>query len=48
VVEILSIDGSMVNGLLHGGAIVRMSALDYEFYGWSSGPIALEDSKGFL
>jgi hypothetical protein len=48
VVKILSIEGSMLKGLLHGDAIFRMGALDNRFQGRFRCQILLEDPEGFL
>ena len=48
MVEILAVAGRVINGLLHGSAIVRMDAPDNEFQGRSGRPIVLEDPECLL
>ena len=48
VIEVLSVDGSSVNGLLHGGAIFWMGAFDNKFHGRFCRPVNLEDTKCFI
>src|SRR3979411_1051528 len=48
MVEILSVAGRAIDGLLHGSTIFRMGALDNELYGWFRRRVTLKDSKGFL
>src|SRR6267378_3036531 len=48
MVEILSVAGRAIDGLLHGSAIFRMGALDNKFHGRFRGSVTLEDSEGFL
>src|ERR1700730_4020198 len=48
VVEILSVAGRLIDGLLHGGAVFRMGTLENKFQGRFRRPVALEDSEGLL
>ena len=48
MIEILSVAGSAIDGLLHGSAIFRMGALDNKFDSRFRRSIILEDSKGLI
>src|SRR6266849_4891587 len=48
MVEILSVARRLIDGSLHGSAVVRMGALENKFYGWLRRLVTLEDSKGFV
>ncbi len=48
MIEILSVAGGLLDGVLHGRAIFRMGALENKFQGRLCRLVALEDSKGLL
>ena len=48
MVEILSVAGRLIDGLLHGSAIFRMGALENEFQGRFRRPVASKYSESLL
>ncbi len=48
VIEVISVDGSTVNGPLHGGAVFRMGALDNKFQGRFCRSVNLKNTVGFV
>ena len=48
MVEILSVAGRLIDGPLHGGAILRMGALEDKFQGRFHRPVTSKDSEGLV
>jgi hypothetical protein len=48
VIEILSVAGSLLDGFLHGSAILRMGALKNKLQGRFRCPVTSKDSEGLL
>jgi hypothetical protein len=48
LVEILAVTGRLLEGRLHGGAIIGMGALEEKFQTRFRCPVVLEDSESFV
>src|SRR6266481_9124869 len=48
MVEIFSVAGRAIDGLSHGSALLRMSALDNKFYGRFRRPVTSKDPESLV
>ena len=48
MIKVIAVDGRMLEGLLHCGAIFRMGALDNKLQGRFRRPVTLKDPENFV